>query len=121
MDTRIHTKEAEWTDATAHLALWTEPDLYYYFNLAVGDFQDKEGWGDVNYLIGCINIKEYRLAVVADMRKYKIYVFDSMPKYVEQKLVDAAFEMSARCIPSLTIAIGIHVHSKRFNMALGQL
>ncbi|KAL0544044.1 hypothetical protein IC582_019155 [Cucumis melo] len=48
------------------------------------------------------------------MRKCKIYVFDSMPKYVEQKFVDAALEMPARCIPSLAIAIGKNVHSKRF-------
>ena len=80
---------------TAHLALWTEPDLDYYFNLAIGDIQDKEGWGDVNYVIGCINIKEHWLAIAADMRKCKIYVFDSMPNYVEQKLVDEALQMPA--------------------------
>ncbi|KAL0561460.1 hypothetical protein IC582_001888 [Cucumis melo] len=86
----------------------------YYFNSALSDFQDKKRWGDVNYVIGCINIKEHWLAVAADMRKCKIYVFDSTPKYVEQKLVDAALEMPVRCIPLLAIAIGIHVHSKRF-------
>ncbi|TYK23461.1 MuDRA-like transposase [Cucumis melo var. makuwa] len=47
--------------------------------------------GDVNFVIGCINIKEHWLAIAADMRKCKIYVFNSMPNYVEQKLVDQAF------------------------------
>ncbi|KAL0534197.1 hypothetical protein IC582_028485 [Cucumis melo] len=97
-----------------HLALWTEPDLDYYFNSAVSDFHDKEGWGDVNYVIDCINIKEHWLVVAANMKKCKIYVFDSILKYIKQKLVDATLEMLARYIPSLTIAIGIHVHSKRF-------
>ncbi|KAA0039479.1 Ulp1-like peptidase [Cucumis melo var. makuwa] len=46
------------------------------------------GWGDVNYLTGCINIKEHWLAVAADMGKCKIYVFDLMPNYVDKKLVD---------------------------------
>ncbi|KAA0040338.1 Ulp1-like peptidase [Cucumis melo var. makuwa] len=66
MDTRRHT--------TTHLNLWTEEDLEYYFNTAVGDFQDKPGWGDVNYVIGCINIREHWLAVAANMRTCKIYV-----------------------------------------------
>ncbi|KAA0065299.1 Ulp1-like peptidase [Cucumis melo var. makuwa] len=115
MDTRRpNNKKVEWTDTTAHLELWTESDLEYYFNTALGDFQDKEGWGDDNYVIGCINIKEHWLAVAADMRKCKIYVFDSMPKYVETKLVNEALEMPARCIPSLAIAIEMNVHSKRF-------
>ncbi|KAL0534291.1 hypothetical protein IC582_028580 [Cucumis melo] len=48
------------------------------------------------------------------MRKCKIYVFDSKPNYVEKKLVDQAFEMPTRCIDSLTIAIGVDLHSKRF-------
>ncbi|TYK14972.1 Ulp1-like peptidase [Cucumis melo var. makuwa] len=91
--------EVEWTDMIRHLALWTNPDLDYYFNAPVGDFQDKEGWGDAKYLVGCINIKEHSLVVAADMRKCKIYVFDSMPTYVEQRLVDAALEMHVRCIP----------------------
>ncbi|KAA0047791.1 Ulp1-like peptidase [Cucumis melo var. makuwa] len=56
---RSDNHKAEWTNTTAHLNLWTEEDLEYYFNTAVGDFQDKPGWGDVNYMIGCINIKEY--------------------------------------------------------------
>ncbi|KAA0065953.1 Ulp1-like peptidase [Cucumis melo var. makuwa] len=89
-------------------------DLEYYFNIAVGDFQDKLGWGDVNYLIGCINIREHWLAIAADVRKCKIYVFDSMPNYVEKKLVDQGLEMPVRCIPSLAIAIGMNLHSKGF-------
>ncbi|KAA0032136.1 MuDRA-like transposase [Cucumis melo var. makuwa] len=72
------------------------------------------GWGDVNYVISCINIKEHWLAIAADMRKCKIYVFDSMPNYVEQKLVDEALQMPARCIPSLAIAIGVNLHSDHF-------
>ncbi|TYK05423.1 Ulp1-like peptidase [Cucumis melo var. makuwa] len=77
------------------LNLWTEEDLEYYFNTVIGDFQDKLGWGDVNYVIGCINIREHLFAIAADMRKCKIYVFDSMPNYVEKKLVDEALEMTA--------------------------
>ncbi|TYK31658.1 Ulp1-like peptidase [Cucumis melo var. makuwa] len=88
--------------------------LEYYFNTAVGDFQEKPEWGDVNYVIGYINIKEHWLAVAADMRKCKIYVFNSMPNYADKKIVDQALEMSARCIASLTIAIGVDLHSKRF-------
>ncbi|KAL0534722.1 hypothetical protein IC582_029014 [Cucumis melo] len=76
-------KKAEWTDPIAHLNIWTKKDLEYYFNTAVGDFEQIPGWGDVNYVIGCINIKEHWLAIVADLRKCKIYVFDSMPNYVE--------------------------------------
>ncbi|KAA0045591.1 Ulp1-like peptidase [Cucumis melo var. makuwa] len=76
-------QKAEWTDATTHLNLWTKEDLEYYFNTVVGDFQDKPGWGDVNYVIGCINIKEHWLAIAVDMRKCKIYVFNSMPNYLE--------------------------------------
>ncbi|KAL0549344.1 hypothetical protein IC582_013825 [Cucumis melo] len=97
-DTHVLTadnKKAKWIDTTTHLNLWTEEDLEYYFNTALGDFQDKQGWGDVNYVIGCINIREHWLAIAADMRKCKTYVFDSMPKYVEKKLVDEALEMLA--------------------------
>ncbi|KAA0047473.1 MuDRA-like transposase [Cucumis melo var. makuwa] len=54
------------------------------------------------------------LGDVIDMRKCKIYVFDSMPNYVEQKLVDQALQMRARCIASLAIAIGVNLHSERF-------
>ncbi|KAL4017168.1 hypothetical protein IC575_024844 [Cucumis melo] len=92
-DTRLVTpdnKKVEWTDPTAHLNIWTEKDLEYYFNTAVGDYEQIPGWGDVNYMIGCINIKEHWLAIAADMRKCKIYVFNSMPNYVEQKLIDEA-------------------------------
>ncbi|KAA0036144.1 Ulp1-like peptidase [Cucumis melo var. makuwa] len=116
-DTHVLTadnKKAKWIDTTTHLNLWTEEDLEYYFNTALGDFQDKQGWGDVNYVIGCINIREHWLAIAADMRKCKTYVFDSMPKYVEKKLVDEALEMLARCVPLLAIAIGMNLHSKRF-------
>ncbi|KAA0059222.1 Ulp1-like peptidase [Cucumis melo var. makuwa] len=98
-------KKAEWTDTTAHLNIWAEKDLEYYFNT---------WWGDVNYVIGCINIKEHWLAIAADMRKCKIYVFDSMPNYVEQKLVGQALQMPARCIASLVIAIGVNLHSEQF-------
>ncbi|KAA0067784.1 Ulp1-like peptidase [Cucumis melo var. makuwa] len=76
-------KKADWKDTTAHLNLWAEEDLEYYFN-----------------------------TVVADMRKCKIYVFDSMPNYVEKKLVNQALEMSTRYITSLAIAIGVDLHSK---------
>ncbi|KAA0066081.1 Ulp1-like peptidase [Cucumis melo var. makuwa] len=72
------------------------------------------GGGDVNFVMRCINIKEHRLAIATDMRKCKIYVFDSMPNYVKQKLVDQALQMPARCIASLTIAIGVNLHSERF-------
>ncbi|KAL0544654.1 hypothetical protein IC582_019772 [Cucumis melo] len=107
-------KEVKWTDTTTCLTLWTEAGLDYYFNLAVGDIQHKVGWENVNYVIGCINIKEHWLAVAAHMKTCKIYVFDSMPKYVEKELVDATLEILARCIPSLTIAIEIHAHRKHF-------
>ncbi|KAL4021789.1 hypothetical protein IC575_020606 [Cucumis melo] len=107
-------KKAEWTDPTAHLTIWTEKDVEYYFNTAVGDYDQILGWGDVNYVISCINIKEHWLAIVADMRKCKIYVFDLMPNYVEQKLVDEALQMPARCIASLAIAIGVNLHSDHF-------
>ncbi|KAL4030944.1 hypothetical protein IC575_009199 [Cucumis melo] len=116
-DTHVLTtdnKKGEWTNTTAHLNLWTKSNLKYYFNTAPGDFQDKQGWGDVNYVIDCINLREHWLAIAADMRKYKIYVFDSMPNYVEKKLVDEALEIPARCIPSLVIVIGMNLHSKRF-------
>ncbi|KAL4037009.1 hypothetical protein IC575_000592 [Cucumis melo] len=98
-------KKVEWTDTITHLNIWAEKDLEYYFNT---------GWGDVNYVIGCINIKEHWLAIAADMRKCKIYVFESMPNYVEQKLVGQALQMLARCIASLVIAIGVNLHSKQF-------
>ncbi|KAL4030514.1 hypothetical protein IC575_008757 [Cucumis melo] len=92
----------------------TEKDVEYYFNTAVADYDHIPGWGDVNYVISCINIKEHWLAIAADLRKCKIYVFDSMPNYVEQKLVDEALQMPARCIPSLAIAIGVNLHSDHF-------
>ncbi|KAA0060808.1 Ulp1-like peptidase [Cucumis melo var. makuwa] len=107
-------KKAEWTDPTAHLTIWTEKDVEYCFNTAVGDYDQIPWWGDVNYVISCINKKEHWLAIVADMRKCKIYVFDSMPNYVEQKLVDEALQMHARCIASLAIAIGVNLHSDHF-------
>ncbi|KAL0546594.1 hypothetical protein IC582_016506 [Cucumis melo] len=107
-------KKAEWTDPTTHLTIWTEKDVEYYFNTAVGDYDQIPGWGDVNYVISCINIKEHWLAIAADMRKCKSYVFDSMPNYVEQKLVDEALQMPARCIASLAIAIGVNLHSDHF-------
>ncbi|KAA0032335.1 Ulp1-like peptidase [Cucumis melo var. makuwa] len=116
-DTHLVTPDntkAEWTDPTAHLTIWTEKDVEYYFNIAVGDYNHIPGWGDVNYVITCINIKEHWLAIAADMRKCRIYVFDSMPNYVEQKLVDEALQMPARCIPSLAIAIGVNLHSDHF-------
>ncbi|KAL4032848.1 hypothetical protein IC575_005930 [Cucumis melo] len=65
-------------------------------------------------MIGCINIGEHWLAIATDMRKCKIYVFDSMPNDIEKKLVGEALEMLARCIPSLAIAIEMNLHSKRF-------
>ncbi|TYJ99815.1 Ulp1-like peptidase [Cucumis melo var. makuwa] len=78
------------------------------------DVEIRDGGGDVNFVMRCINIKEHRLAIATDMRKCKIYVFDSMPNYVKQKLVDQALQMPARCIASLTIAIGVNLHSERF-------
>ncbi|KAA0025135.1 MuDRA-like transposase [Cucumis melo var. makuwa] len=89
-------------------------DVEYYFNTAVGDYDQIPGWGDVNYVISCINIKEHWLAIAVDMRKCKIYVFDSMPNYVEQKLVDEALQMPTRCIASLAIAIGVNLYSDHF-------
>ncbi|KAL4012057.1 hypothetical protein IC575_029132 [Cucumis melo] len=65
-------------------------------------------------------LKEHWLAIAADMRKCRIYVFDSMPNYVEQKLVDEALQMPARCIASLAIAIGVNLHSDRFTYGPGQ-
>ncbi|TYK09609.1 Ulp1-like peptidase [Cucumis melo var. makuwa] len=94
MDTkRPDNKKIKWIDIIAHLSLWTESDLEYYFNTILGDFQDKQGWVDVNYVIGCINIRGHWLAIAVDMRKCKIYVFDSMPNYVDKELVDEAIEM----------------------------
>ncbi|KAA0033924.1 Ulp1-like peptidase [Cucumis melo var. makuwa] len=116
-DTHLVTPDntkAEWTDPIAHLTIWIEKDVEYYFNTAVGDYNHIPGWGDVNYVITCINIKEHWLAIAADMRKCRIYVFDSMPNYVEQKLVDEALQMHARCIPSLAIAIGVNLHLDHF-------
>ncbi|KAA0056075.1 Ulp1-like peptidase [Cucumis melo var. makuwa] len=116
-DTHLATSDntkAEWTDPTSHLTIWTEKDVEYYFNTAVGDYNHIPGWGDVNYVITCINIKEHWLAIAADMRKCRIYVFDSMPNYVEQKIVDEALQMPARCIPSLAIVIGVNLHSDHF-------
>ncbi|KAL0544528.1 hypothetical protein IC582_019645 [Cucumis melo] len=116
-DTHLVTPDntkAEWTDPTAHLTIWTGKDVEYYFNTAVGDYNHIPGWGDVNYVIICINIKEHWLVIAADMRKCRIYVSDSMPNYVEQKLVDEALQMPARCIPSLAIAIGVNLHSDHF-------
>ncbi|TYJ96970.1 Ulp1-like peptidase [Cucumis melo var. makuwa] len=69
-------------------------------------------WEDVNFVIGCINIEEHWLVIAADMRKCKIYVFDSMPNYVEQKLVDQALQMPARYIASPAIAIGVNLYSE---------
>uniref|UniRef100_A0A9I9E327 Ubiquitin-like protease family profile domain-containing protein n=1 Tax=Cucumis melo TaxID=3656 RepID=A0A9I9E327_CUCME len=119
-DTHLVTPDnnkAEWTDPTAHLTIWTEKDVEYYFNTAVGDYDQIPGWGDVNYVISCINIKEHWLTIAADMRKCKIYVFDSMSNYVEQKLVDEALQMPARCIASLAIAIEVNLHSDHFTYA----
>ncbi|KAA0026014.1 Ulp1-like peptidase [Cucumis melo var. makuwa] len=76
--------------------------------------QLRKRWGDVNYVISCINIKDHWLAIATDMRKCKFYVFDSMPNYVEQKLVDEALQMPARCIASLAIAIGVNLHLDHF-------
>ncbi|KAL0555849.1 hypothetical protein IC582_004350 [Cucumis melo] len=84
-DTHLVTPDnnkAKWTDPTAHLTIWTEKDVEYYFNTAVDDYEQIPGWGDVNYVISCINIKEHWLAIAANMRKCKIYVFDSMSNYV---------------------------------------
>ncbi|KAA0045019.1 Ulp1-like peptidase [Cucumis melo var. makuwa] len=70
-DTHLVTPDntkAEWTDPTAHVTIWTEKDVEYYFNTAVGDYNHIPGWGDVNYVITCINIKEHWLTIVADMR-----------------------------------------------------
>ncbi|KAL0552020.1 hypothetical protein IC582_011113 [Cucumis melo] len=110
----LENKKAEWTDTTAHLNIWAEEDLECYFNTVVGDFEQKPGWRDVNYVIGCINIKEHWFTIAADMRKCKIYVFDSMPNYVEQKIVDQTLQMPARCITSLAITIRVNLHSERF-------
>ena len=54
------------------------------------------------------------MVVATDMKKWKIYVFDSMPNYVEQKLVDEVVAIPTQCIPSLAIAIGIPVQRKCF-------
>ena len=88
--------------------------VYIYFTSAIGAIQDKVEWANVNYVIGYINIKEHWLVIATDMKKCKIYVFDSMPKYVEQKLVDAAIAIPTRCIPSLAIVIGLHAQRKYF-------
>ncbi|KAL4038673.1 hypothetical protein IC575_002296 [Cucumis melo] len=91
----LDNNKAEWTDPTTHLTIWTEKDVEYYFKTSVGDYEQIPGWEDVNYVISCINIKEHWLAIAADIRKCKIYVFESMPNYVEQKLVDEALQMPA--------------------------
>ncbi|TYK05156.1 Ulp1-like peptidase [Cucumis melo var. makuwa] len=85
-DTHLVTPDnnkAECTDPTTHLTIWIEKDVEYYFNTAVGDYEQIPGWGDINYVISCINIKEHWLAIATYMRKCKIYVFDSMRNYVE--------------------------------------
>ncbi|KAL4011384.1 hypothetical protein IC575_028442 [Cucumis melo] len=59
-DTHLVTPDntkTEWTDPTAHLTIWTEKDVEYYFNTVVGDYNHIPGWGDVNYVITCINNK----------------------------------------------------------------
>ncbi|KAL0544868.1 hypothetical protein IC582_019998 [Cucumis melo] len=46
----LDNNKAEWTDPTTHLTIWTEKDVEeYYFNTAVGDYDQISGWGDVNY------------------------------------------------------------------------
>ena len=107
-------KEVEWTNTTTHIAQWSENDLDFYFNSAIGAISDKVGWAGVNYLIGCINIKEHWLAIAFDMIKCKIYVFDFMSNYVKKELVDKALAILAQCIPSLAIAIGLHEQIKHF-------
>ncbi|TYK31577.1 Ulp1-like peptidase [Cucumis melo var. makuwa] len=87
---------------------------------SVGDFQEKLGCGDVNYMISCINIREHWLAIAADVRKYKIYVFDSMQNYLEKKLVDQALEMPARCTPHSQLKLEWTFIQNDSNMALGQ-
>ncbi|KAA0060059.1 MuDRA-like transposase [Cucumis melo var. makuwa] len=66
---------------------------------------------DANLLLTIRDISD-NLNLQIDWRKCKIYVFDSMPNYVEKKLVDQVLEMPARCIASLAIAIGVNLHSK---------
>ncbi|KAA0053439.1 Ulp1-like peptidase [Cucumis melo var. makuwa] len=51
---------------------------------------DKVGLAGADYVIGCINIREHYMAIAADLRNYKIFVFDSMLNYVENELVDEA-------------------------------
>ncbi|KAA0032989.1 Ulp1-like peptidase [Cucumis melo var. makuwa] len=60
-------------------------------------------------MIGFINIREHRMAIAANMKKCKIFVFDSMPNYVEKTLVDEVLAILARCIHSLELAIGLHI------------
>ncbi|TYK04158.1 Ulp1-like peptidase [Cucumis melo var. makuwa] len=102
-------KEKDLPEMITTLPLVSQP-----LPLFVGDFQEKSGWENVNYVIGCINIREHWLAITADMRKGKIYVFDSMSDYVEKTLFDQALQMPARCIASLVIAIKVDLHSKKF-------
>ena len=54
------------------------------------------------------------MALAVDLKKCKSYVFDQMPNYIEQKLVDEAVAIYARCITSLAISIGIPVQRKSF-------
>ena len=36
-------KKVEWTDPTTHLTIWTEKDVEYYFNKAIGDYDQIPG------------------------------------------------------------------------------
>ncbi|KAA0048756.1 Ulp1-like peptidase [Cucumis melo var. makuwa] len=108
-------KEKDLPEMITTLPLVSQP-----LPLSVGDFQEKLGCGDVNYMISCINIREHWLAIAADVRKYKIYVFDSMQNYLEKKLVDQALEMPARCTPHSQLKLEWTFIQNDSNMALGQ-
>ena len=54
-----------------------------YFNTAVGDFEQKQGWGDVNYVIGCINVKEHWLAIAITHQKILKFIFIILSVVIE--------------------------------------
>ncbi|TYK19541.1 Ulp1-like peptidase [Cucumis melo var. makuwa] len=90
----LDNEEVEWSITIAY-SYMAKKDLIYYFNSAIGVILDKVGWAGVDYVIVCKNIREHWMAIAADMRNCKIFVFDSMPNYVKKELVDEALAILA--------------------------
>ncbi|KAL0539652.1 hypothetical protein IC582_023868 [Cucumis melo] len=103
-----------WRNQTAYMVIWAEESLNYYFAYAFGKIQYKRGWGGLDHVIGLLNLREHWMVIAADMKKCKILVFDSMPNYIKQNIVDEALELVARWIPSLSRAIGLDLTIPNF-------